>query len=334
MKLPTVAVIGAGVAGLACARTLLQHGMAVSVFDKGRRPGGRISTRRRDGHAYDHGAQYLTARDPRFVRLVNMLQSEAVVAPWPARFVEFANGILTARAPQSEWLVGVPGMSALATSLAEDIQVRTGVQIARLDREKAGWRILAADGVSCGSFDAVIVAVPAPQALPLLASTAPRLAEAVAAVQFAPCWASMIALERPMPLAFDAATIKGAALAWIARNASKPGRVGGETWVLHAADEWSASHLEEDPANVAEALLVAFAEVTNVILTGVEDLQAHRWCHARVSKPVGQSFLFDEEEHIGACGDWCLGARIEAAFLSGTAMADALIAALPAVHHP
>jgi predicted NAD/FAD-dependent oxidoreductase len=27
--------------------------------------------------------------------------------------------------------------------------------------------------------------------------------------------------------------------------------------------------------------------------------------------------LFDSELEIGACGDWCLGGRVEAAFLSG-----------------
>lgn len=42
----TVAIIGAGMAGLSCARALVQAGVAVELFDKGRGPGGRMSTRR------------------------------------------------------------------------------------------------------------------------------------------------------------------------------------------------------------------------------------------------------------------------------------------------
>ena len=59
-----VAVIGAGMAGLAAARTLAAAGHAVQVFDKGRGIGGRLSTRRTDYGAFDHGAQYATVRDP------------------------------------------------------------------------------------------------------------------------------------------------------------------------------------------------------------------------------------------------------------------------------
>jgi renalase len=325
-----VAVIGGGVAGLTCARALSAHGIRACVFDKGRRPGGRISTRRSEGQTYDHGAQYVTARDPRFIHLVNALQGEGIVAAWRGRFVEIANGAITPlMASESEWLVGVPGMSALAAALAADVHVVTGVQVVRIDRDAGGWTLVSSDEDTWGRFDAVIVAVPAPQAVLLLEAAAPRLAGAAAAVGFEPCWAAMVALEARAPANFDAAVIKGSALAWIARDGSKPGRMGGETWVLHAAGEWSAAHLEQSHEEVAEALLGAFANASGIGLGGIKELRAHRWRYARVTGPVGQPFLFDAERLIGACGDWCLGARIEAAFLSGRAMAERLVATLP-----
>lgn len=323
-----VAVIGGGIAGLTCARLLAARGCAVRVLDKGRRPGGRVSTRRTDGHAYDHGAQYFTARDARFRGLVKMLRREGAVANWRGRFVNIVNGDLRqAPVDDNERFVGVPGMSTLAAWLATDVPVMTGVQVARIEHDRNRWTVIAADGVRCDNFDVVIVAVPAPQAEPLI-KTAPALADAAAAVRMESCWTAMIALERPMPVGFDAAMVTGGALSWIARDGAKPGRTGAETWVLHASDQWSRAHLDDNHASVAEALLVAFADATNVILTGVEELQAHRWRYARVVKAVGQPCLFDEERRIGACGDWCLGARIEAAFLSGTAMAEQVLASL------
>jgi predicted NAD/FAD-dependent oxidoreductase len=50
-------------------------------------------------------------------------------------------------------------------------------------------------------------------------------------------------------------------------------------------------------------------------------LQAHRWRHARVLEPLGPECLWDAALALGACGDWCLDGRVEAALLSGKALA-------------
>ena len=68
-----IAIIGAGFAGLTLAKRLAeQHD--VSVFEKARGPGGRMSTRRADPFAFDHGAQYFTVETERF---------EAFLSPYP-----------------------------------------------------------------------------------------------------------------------------------------------------------------------------------------------------------------------------------------------------------
>ena len=82
-----VAVVGAGIAGLAAARALRAAGHSVIVFDKGRGPGGRASSRRAEPFAFDHGAQYFTVRDPRFQTVVDALRDRGVVAPWTGRIV-------------------------------------------------------------------------------------------------------------------------------------------------------------------------------------------------------------------------------------------------------
>ena len=68
--MPAYAVIGAGLAGIACARRLRAAGLDVGVFDQGRRPGGRLATRDGEQAAFDHGAQYFTVRDAGFAELV------------------------------------------------------------------------------------------------------------------------------------------------------------------------------------------------------------------------------------------------------------------------
>ena len=81
--------------GLVCARTLLDHGFKVSVFEKGRGPGGRMSTRRtEDELQFDHGAQYFTVRDRLFRRYVESWQHDGIVAPWRGRIVVLSEGYL------------------------------------------------------------------------------------------------------------------------------------------------------------------------------------------------------------------------------------------------
>ena len=77
-----IAVVGAGIAGIACARTLMQAGHRVSVFEKSRGTGGRMATRRTEFGSFDHGTQYFTVRDARFAKALETAQG--LVRPWSA----------------------------------------------------------------------------------------------------------------------------------------------------------------------------------------------------------------------------------------------------------
>jgi hypothetical protein len=173
-----------------------------------------------------------------------------------------------------------------------------------------------------GSFDAVVVAAPAPQAIPLLRA-APALAAAAERAVMAPCWTGLFAFDAPLPLP-DLVRPGDGPLAWLARNGTKPGRDGGESWVVHARPDWTREHLEADAATAVEALTAALRDVAGE-LPRPTFARAHRWRYARVETPVGDPCLFDPETLIGACGDWCLGARVEAAFLSGAAAAGRVL---------
>src|SRR5262245_45111298 len=109
----SVAVIGGGIAGLSCARTLIAHRLAVTVLDTGREPGGRLSTRQVDGYQFDDGAQYFTARDPRFQREVDAWRAAGLAAEWTGRVCILENGTLSAGEQKARY-VGVPEMSAIA----------------------------------------------------------------------------------------------------------------------------------------------------------------------------------------------------------------------------
>ncbi|REK26625.1 MAG: hypothetical protein DWQ42_08645, partial [Planctomycetota bacterium] len=127
---PRIAIVGAGVSGLVAAGRLQAGAGKVSIFDKGRGVGGRISTRRTEqGSQFDHGAQYFTVRDARFRRVVKNMQADGVVAPWGGRIAKLERGTITPSSENHERFVGVPTMSAVGKWLARDLPIQLGTRV-------------------------------------------------------------------------------------------------------------------------------------------------------------------------------------------------------------
>lgn len=258
---------------------------------------------------FDHGAQYFTAKDPRFAAQIAQWEKAGVVAPWTA-------------AKEGAW-VGTPGMNAPIKAMAEEQDVQFGVRVDAIRREgKALWLVAGDDPVG-HAFDAVIVAVPAEQVGPLLAEHEPQYAELAAATVSDPCWTLMVAFDAPVD---HAGTLRNSgAIGWAARNSAKPGRDPSmESWVVQASPDWSREHLELDAAEVADLLLTEFASQAGDLPAAVHTI-AHRWRYAQ-SGGAGETALWSSESSIGACGDWLVGPRVESAFISGIELAEKILA--------
>lgn len=308
-----VAIIGAGLAGLACATRLGEDGVAVSLFDKARGPGGRMSVRRIETPsgeaAFDHGAQYFTVRGASFRDQVTGWAADGVAAPWPA-------------AGPEAW-VGVPGMNAPVRALAAGRDVAWGTRVEGLARDGAGWRLHTTEGPG-DRFDAVVVAVPAEQAAVLLRDHDPALTAAAAESVSQPCWTVMAAFDRRLDCLPDVLRDAGP-LGWAARNGAKPGRGPVEAWVLQGSPDWSRDHLEDPAEAVSAALLAALAEAAGGPLPAPVAVSAHRWRYAR-SAPGAGAVLWSAATGLGCCGDWVNGPRVEAAWDSGVALAERMLA--------
>ena len=200
-----LAVIGAGMAGVSCARQLAQAGWSVTLLDKSRGWGGRMATRKTEFGSFDHGAQYFTVRDARFEQLVGELGE--LVQPWAPETMRVLDqeGLALAASPaaaETHW-VASPGMSALARALGAPLadgslgaSVSFGTQVKRIERDAIHpdqWQLRCegAEGAQqvLGGFDRVVLALPQPQALELLQESqlAPEFQQAIAAVEVAPC---------------------------------------------------------------------------------------------------------------------------------------------------
>jgi hypothetical protein len=318
-----IAVIGAGIAGLSCATALQHAGFRVSVFDKSGGPGGRMSTRLGAGWQCDHGAQYFTASDPGFRAEVARWEAAGAAAPWFPELLSFDSDGRRRCAPVQRF-VGTPRMTSPATWLASALTLRTETHITALRRDGSAWRLQAqGDGWLDAQYDAVVLALPAPQAAPLLQSVAPQAAQLASAVAMAGCWAVLLEYDTPQQLGFDAAFVNRGPLRWVSRDNSKPGRDGAESWLLHASASWSEAHIDLDPGEVAALLLPAFAELGGA---PPQQVSAHRWRYASTPQERSEGFVWEGEQGLGVCGDWLNGGTVEAAWVSGRRLASSIAA--------
>lgn len=320
-----IAIVGAGLAGLTCAEGLRARGHEVRLFDKGRGPGGRMSTRRADttmGQVrFDHGAQYLTADHADFARQLERWEQAGHIAEWFARFVDIdADGTPHEAAPKRRF-VGIPSMNSLIRAMAGPFETHWSARVISISGHSGAWQLeLEGEAKTEGPFEIVLLAIPAEQVHPLLASLSRDMAEEAAAVVSAPSWTAMLAFDAPVGSEFDAARLAAGPIEWAARNASKPGRGHVETWVLQASGDWSRRHLEDAPEAVLPALTAAFGGLVDapVPIYGA----AHRWRYAQAVRPSGKPCRYDGAIGLGTCGDWHLGGKAEHAWLSGRALAD------------
>lgn len=323
-----IAIIGAGIAGAACAQHLQQQGRSVVVFDKGRSVGGRMSSKRTSAGYLDLGAQYFTARTPAFSSQCQRWLAQQVVARWQGALGVIEQGKLSASPDNTERYIGIPSMQKPVQQLLADISVRHA-QVSTIHFEQGRWQLYAGSDL-LGQFEQLVLAVPQQQAATLLQHLIPsqqQLKKLFDQTALLPCWAVNIELAEAnsLPVAFDGIFVKqDNQVSWLARQGSKTGRAGPQQWLIHFNPAWSAAHLELTADDVAQYGLAALQRLFNTKVNAVATL-SHRWRYAQQAAeypPLGAVLLPDLK--LGLCGDWLNGGRVENAWLSGKQLAEGL----------
>ena len=139
----------------------------------------------------------------------------------------------------------------------------------------------------------------------------------------------MLSFAADPTLPYDGVFFDRGPIAWAARNSSKPGR-WGNTWVVHATSDWTRTRLDAPAEAIAAELISALAAHTGIDPSAVTEQSAHRWLYSRVENPLDAGTLWEPDMGLAVCGDWCQGARIEGAYVSGQAAAGRVLGHLAA----
>lgn len=311
-----VAIVGAGVAGLACASHLKAAGVAVQMFDQAAQAGGRCASLRTPAGLFDHGAAGFAAQGEAFAKQV---QAWAALGALMAD----ANGGWTAGTTMSDWVrLCSDGLSPLP-----------GHEVAALEPAGDGrWSLRFHGGqMPAGPFDAVLVATP-PETAAVLLQADPELAKMLRLVRSEPCWSVVAAW--PAPLGLDDTSIaRGPLLMQVRREEDRPGRVRAAghaaRWVFHATPYWSANNLDVSPDQVTRHVVEAFGKAAGRRLARPAFAAAHLWRQAQVPSPLAEACGWNAALRLGACGDAWHGqpglGGVERAWSSGRALAERVL---------
>jgi predicted NAD/FAD-dependent oxidoreductase len=333
------AVVGAGVAGLVCARELVAKGIRATLFERGAAAGGRLASQRWEHGVSDLGAQFITARSEAFSAQIHAWLQSGALQAWAPALAEFDKGLGNLVKASLPCYVGVPSMQSIADVLAQDLDIVYGAQVGRIARGSAEWYLFDTQDRPLGiaGFDGLVLAIPSVAALELvrgLAEFAPEIAgqlgRSLGEITWDPCWTASVTLSRPSGIEFDAAFIRDdPILVWAAREGSKPGRNAdaavGERWLLQARASWSKNFCQLPAEEAGRWMQRAFAARLGRALLQKSCVAVH-WPYATPSRFLQQSCLWDPARTFGLAGDWCGGASVESAFLSGLGIAQAIAA--------
>ncbi|SDP02548.1 hypothetical protein SAMN04515671_2710 [Nakamurella panacisegetis] len=298
-----VTIVGAGLAGAACAVALRDAGVPFRLVERGRSIGGRMASPTVRGRRVDIGAGYFTVRDNGFAAVAQAWARTNLAREWTDTFGVLRAGTDpdTTTGP-TRWATP-GGLRSLVRALLADIRVELETEMTELPS------------------GTVVLAMPDPQAA--------RLGPVPDPVGCSPVLTTVLEFEERAWPFVDAAFVNDHPIVeFIADDGARRGD-GAPVLVAHSTPDFARSYLTN-----SEAAAAPMISGVREVIGGRPPVRTHvhRWTFA---KPAGQhamSFGLVETggRLVGFAGDqWCPDGppRVESAWRSGTDVAAAIIAA-------
>lgn len=310
-------IIGAGMAGLSAAHELTRQGWDVTILDKGRGVGGRMATRRIANSRADHGAQYFSVRTPEFRQLIDQLEADGVVQTWD----------LSGAGVEHPRYIGALGMSTIPKHLAQGLTINLQERATLIEHHATGCQVTTEAG-NTYQADALILTIPAPQALTLMGDSAIALPEfdriALENITYQPCLSVIALLNQPSQIPPPGMQIlEKNGVEKVIDNQQKGIAPEQATVTVHATAAFSTEHLEGDLRAAGQKLLDQLTEW--IPAESIVEYQVHRWRYSLAEVRHPEAYLRVPAPFPLLLGGDGFGlGNVEGAFQSGFQIAQAL----------
>lgn len=338
-----IAIIGAGISGLAAAHILQDAGRAVRLFEKSRGVSGRAATRTRSGFTYDHGAQYIKQGNAESTSFI----TERFRAPdlFDIRlpvWIFDGMGQIQAGDPalnaEPKWCYH-SGISQLAKQMSAGLDITFETRITRLSLQQNGWTLFDAQNRTFSPFSQVLVTIPAPQASALLEASdinealRTRAISLLEVARYAPLLSIMLGytpVPQKRPYYALVNTDKAHTISWLAWEHEKgAARVppGSGLLIAQMAPAYSQQHWETPDEALCQAVAAQVSQLLSEPLSDPYFTDVQRWRYALPSQKADAQQLnaLTLPAGLAFCGDAFVGGRVHLALEHGIISARQLL---------
>jgi renalase len=342
MKVRNIAVIGAGISGLAAAHVLKDAGHTVTIFEQSRDVGGRATTQKRDGFIYDSGAQYIKGGSPISTALITgRFRTDDLLDIVKPVWIFDAHDHIQEGDPQQnadpKWTYP-GGLITLAHRMAEYLNIHLSTTISHVEQTNNGWQLYDTTGNSAGTFERLLITIPAPQAVELIqfSQMATALQHNITAhlqkARYNPLLSVMLGYS-PLPQnrSYYALvnTDKAHPISWLAWEHEKsPARTPAHTGLLIAqmAPHYSCDHWHLTDREIIHDVAKRVTTLINENLPEPVFTNIQRWPYALPAEKADSDTLnaLTIPHGLAFCGDAFVGGRVHLAMEHGMAVARAL----------
>lgn len=329
-----IAVIGAGISGLAAGRVLAQSGHEVVVFEKSGGYGGRLATRRDDNNGnlkFDYGVTHFTANTPEFKSMVDELTQKKVLKAWEGTFARCdSNGKISVLEPAVSYFIAPQGMNAVGKYIGRNLDTRLNTKVSGLThigenrRVKRSW-MLNFPTTLTESADAVIIAAPARQAYALLNTTIDeietlKLVREIDEVEYESQFSLMVHFENGDQPDWNALECSDDIIEWISNENSKREEAAeGVSLVVQTTSQFAKEHAGQDTEAVSELIADRLAKLLGGWAALPDSHQLQYWKYSRAINPLPYDFMEikGNDTPLALVGAYMKGNTVESAYLSG-----------------
>lgn len=337
-----IGIIGAGISGLTAGRLLAKAGHEVTVFEKSRGYGGRLATRytgEKLEQRIDHGTPYFEVATPEFKEFITELTENNLVKPWGNKFKFYDGEKLLNENPNNDdypVFTSVYGMNTIGKHLARWVDVKENTKVGGLTyfgdnrSRKRPWIINLTSSETFGA-DAVILALPAPQAYGILSTTVDetntlKIIRQIDDVHYRPSYSLIVGYNGIDIPDWEAITCKSDVLDTISNEGLKRNGEQGTAFVLKANEQFTRTHSNRnsDNAVIIKSMISEFANIVGGWASSPQSHQLHLWKFSQAKSSLDLPYfeLEDEKSPLALVGDYYEGRTVGHAYSSGVKLAN------------
>ena len=289
-----IAVVGAGMAGITIA-SMVNGKFNVDVFEKSKGVGGRMSTRKETPFIFDHGAQFFKIKTSDFKNYLSELFSQQIIQPWNFRLAYF-DGLNLSKIKfikdEDKFYVGVPNMDTIIKHLSKNCNVILNTKIERIIKENDKWNLYDQNKKSYGTYDWVVLSLPANQSLELITEKI-SFYPLIEKIKMKGCFSLMVGMSESLNLDYDAALIENEDIAWIAVNNSKPSRMSNYCLLINSSYEYASKNIDTSRDKVLKHLLNISSKFVNYDLLKSNMIKIHEWRYVEAKCSPKENYFID-----------------------------------------